>query len=232
MDSICEGASFCRCGWSQWRGSARDWKAEIGDDPSVDETILYKAEIEGVDGIVAGQWRGEEFWRGVFIAERGDSMTIYGGKIERGGIVFEAWQEGTRIGRGFVRDEDGDFRGRFFDERRRESPMVLKTMKRPNPVTYDVSLTGYKGLLGTENTALGLEWHDTRFVRGNHNEEGLLSGHNYAAGKLFLEEREPGDSGRVIAYWSLAKKSGGGSIRWVGQRSTIVGEVETAEFGR
>jgi len=217
---------------SSGNNSARDWKAEIGDAASADDAILYQAEIEGIPGIVAGQWRGEEFWRGVFIADRGDSMTIYGGKMERGGIVFEAWQEGTRIGRGFVRDEDGDLRGRFFDERRRESPMVLKAMKRPNPVTYDVSLTSYKGLLGADDVALGLEWHDTRFVQGSHGEENRLSGHNYAAGKLFLAESEPGEAGNIVAFWSLAKKSGGGSVRWVGQRSTIEGKMKTVEFGR
>lgn len=212
--------------------SAKDWKAEVGDEPLSQEATLYEAEIEGVSGLVAGQWRDEELWRGIFIADRGDSMMLYGGKMERGGIVFEAWQEGTRIGRGFVRDEEGDLRGRFFDERRRESPMVLKAQKRPAPVSYSVSSTPYSGLLGTDDLQIGLEWHDTRFVRGSRSEETVLSGHNYAQGKLFLEEREPGADGRLLGCWSLTKKSGRGSTRWIGLYKPLDSEVKAVDFGR
>lgn len=211
--------------------SARDWKAEVGDAPTADEIILYEAEIEGVDGVLAGQWRGEDLWRGVFLAERGDSIDLFGGKMERGGIVFEAWQEGTRIGRGFARDEDGDLRGRFFDERRRESPIVLKARKQPSPVGYSVALTPYRGLIGTEESELALEWHNSRFVRGNQG-EAVVDGHNYSQGKLFLEEREPGENGRVVAFWSLAKKSSGGNTRWAGQRKALGGEPQKVDFGR
>lgn len=211
--------------------SVRDWKAEVGDAPSTDEVILYEAEIEGVPGILAGQWRGEELWRGVFLADRGDAIVLYGGKMERGGVVFEAWQEGTRIGRGFVRDEEGDLRGRFFDERRRESPIVLKRRKQPQPVSYQVGQTSYSGLLGTEEMQIGLEWHDTRFVRGKWNER-PLEGHNYSQGKLFLRETEPGETGKAVAYWTLEKKSGGGSTRWVGQRQTLAGALQKVDFGR
>lgn len=211
--------------------SVRDWKAEVGDSPTADEVTLYEAEIEGVQGLLAGQWRGEELWRGVFLAERGDTIVLYGGKMERGGVVFEAWQEGTRIGRGFVRDEDGDLRGRFFDDRRRESPIVLKSRKQPNPVSYKVARTSYSGLMGTDELKVGLEWHDTRFVRGMR-EDFLLEGHNYSQGKLFLRETEPGEEGKVIAYWSLVKKSGGGSTRWVGQRKTVSGDLRKVDFGR
>lgn len=212
--------------------SAKDWKAEVGDEPMSEEATLYEAEIEGVAGVVAGQWRGEDLWRGIFIADRGDSMILYGGAMERGGIVFEAWQEGTRIGRGFVRDEDGDLRGRFFDERRRESPTVLKAQKQPNPVSYAVSTTPYSGLLGTDDLQIGLEWHNTRFVRGTRSEDSILTGHNYAQGKLFLEERELGENGRLIGCWSLEKKSGGGSTRWAGQYKPLNGEVLAVDFGR
>lgn len=211
--------------------SVRDWKAEVGDQVTSDAVTLYEAEIEGVSGILAGQWRGEELWRGVFLAERGDSILLYGGKMERGGVVFEAWQEGTRIGRGFVRDEDGDLRGRFFDERRRESPIVLRRRKQPQPVSYKVALTEYSGLKGTDELKIGLEWHDTRFVRGKVGES-ELEGHNYSQGKLFLREMEPGEEGEVTAFWTLVKKSGGGSTRWVGQRKSVAGQLEKVDFGR
>ena len=216
---------------SSGNSSARDWKAEVGDNPTADAVELYEAEIEGITGVLAGQWRGEELWRGVFMADRGDAIILYGGKMERGGMVFEAWQEGTRIGRGFVRDEDGDLRGRFFDERRRESDIVLKLRKQPSPVSYKVALTNYSGLLGTEELSIGLEWHDTRFVRGKYGEF-LLEGHNYSQGKLFLRETQEGESGVVVAYWMLAKKSSGGSTRWVGQRKAVGGALEKVDFGR
>ena len=211
--------------------SARDWKGEVGDQPTTDPVELYEAEIEGVKGVLAGQWRGEELWRGVFLADRGDAIVLYGGKMERGGMVFEAWQEGTRIGRGFVRDEDGDLRGRFFDDRRRESPIVLKVRDQPKPVSYKVALTKYSGLMGTEDLDIGLEWHDTRFVRGKRGDF-VLEGHNYSQGKLFLRETDPNDEDKVIAYWSLAKKSTGGSTRWGGQRETVSGELQKVDFGR
>ena len=216
---------------SSQSSSARDWKTEVGDQPTADPVELYEAEIEGVAGILAGQWRGEELWRGVFLADRGDAIVLYGGKMERGGMVFEAWQEGTRIGRGFVRDEDGDLRGRFFDDRRRESPIVLKVRKQPSAVKYKVALTKYTGLMGTEELDIGLEWHDTRFVRGKRGEF-LLQGHNYASGKVFLREVDPNDEDKVIAYWSLAKRSSGGSTRWAGQRETLSGELQKVDFGR
>lgn len=211
--------------------SVRDWKAEVGDSPSQIPVSLYEAEIEGVAGGLAGQWLSEELWRGVFVANRGDSIALYGGKMERGGVVFEAWQEGTRIGRGFVRDEGGDLRGRFFDDRRRESPMVLKLRKQPNPVSYSVALTGYSGLVGTEELKVGLEWHDTRFVRGKVGEF-LLEGHNYSQGKLFLKESEAGDEGKVLAFWALEKKSVAGKTRWTGQRKEVGGKLEKVDFGR
>lgn len=212
--------------------SVRDWKAEVGDTPSTDEISLYEAEIEGVTGVLAGQWRGgDDLWRGVFLAERGDSVILYGGKMERGGVVFEAWQEGTRIGRGFVRNEDGDLRGRFFDDRRRESPIVLKLRKQPKPVSHQVAMTSYSGLKGTEELKVGLEWHNTRFVRGKR-EDFNLEGHNYSQGKLFLRETEAGENGKTVAFWSLVKKSGGGGTRWVGQRKTVSGELQKVDFGR
>lgn len=211
--------------------SARDWKAEVGDGSTMDPIELFEAEIEGNLGVLAGQWRGEELWRGVFLAERGDAIVLYGGKMERGGMVFEAWQEGARIGRGFVRDEDGDLRGRFFDDRRRESAIVLKLRKQPSPVSYNVALTGYTGLMGTEELKIGLEWHDTRFVRGKR-EEFLLEGHNYSQGRLFLREFEAGEGGGVVAFWVLEKKSSGGSTRWVGQRKAVTGELQKVDFSR
>ncbi len=211
--------------------SARDWKAEVGDHPSAEETTLYEAEIEGNEGILAGQWQGEDLWRGVFLASRGDSIVLYGGKMARGGIVFEAWQEGTRIGRGFARDEAGDLRGRFFDERRRETPIVLKARKQPSPVSYNVALTPYTGLIGTGEANLALEWHDTRFVRGKQNDS-VLNGHNYAGGRLFLKEKEPGQDGKFLAFWALEKKSSGGKTRWVGQRKPLNGALEKVDFGR
>ncbi|MGJ8724186.1 MAG: hypothetical protein ACSHYB_06495 [Roseibacillus sp.] len=211
--------------------SARDWKSEVGDSSTTDPIELFEAEIEGVSGVLAGQWRGEELWRGVFLAERGDAIVLYGGKMERGGMVFEAWQEGTRIGRGFVRDEDGDLRGRFFDDRRRESAIVLKLRKQPAPVSYNVALTSYSGLVGTEELSVGLEWHDTRFVRGKRGEF-LLEGHNYSQGKLFLRELEPGEEGKVLAFWILEKKPTGGRTRWVGQRKAVSGELQKVDFGR
>ena len=211
--------------------SVRDWKAEVGDAPSQIPVSLYEAEIEGVGGVLAGQWLTEELWRGIFVANRGDSIVLYGGKMERGGVVFEAWQEGTRIGRGFVRDEGGDLRGRFFDDRRRESPMILKLRKQPKPVSYSVGLTGYSGLVGTEELQVSLEWHDTRFVRGQFGEL-LLEGHNYSQGKLFLREAEAGEEGKVLAFWTLEKKSVGGNTRWVGQRKAVGGKLEKVDFGR
>ncbi len=211
--------------------SVRDWKAEVGDHTTADEIFLYEAEIEGVNGVLAGQWRGEELWRGVFLAERGDSITLYGGKTERGGIVFEAWQEGTRIGRGFVRDEDGNLRGRFFDERRRESPVVLRQRKQPNPVSYQVALTNYSGLLGPDEMQLGLEWHDTRFVRGQFREL-TLEGHNYSQGKLFLREVATSGSGEVLAFWTLSKKSSRSGTRWAGLRKAVGGPLKKVDFGR
>ena len=211
--------------------SARDWKGEVGDNATADAVTLYEAQLEGVDGILSGQWRGDDLWRGVFLAERGDAIVLYGGKMERGGIVFEAWQEGTRIGRGFAREEDGDLRGRFFDDRRRESPVVLKARERPNPVSYNVAGTAYSGLIGTEEAQIALEWHDTRFVRGTHGEN-VLVGHNYAGGKLSLVEKQPGENGSVVAFWSLGKKKSGSSTRWVGQRKAVDGPVETVDFGR
>lgn len=218
-------------GSSSGGNAVRDWKAEFGDQAVSGEITLYEAEIEGIKGVLGGQWRDEEHWRGIFLADRGDSIVLYGGKMERGGVVFEAWQEGARIGRGFARDEDGNLRGRFFDVRRRESPIVLKARKRPSPVTYNVALTPYSGLLGTEESSLGLEWHDTRFVRGKQG-EGVLVGHNYAQGKLFLLEKEAGEEGKVTAFWSLSKKSSGGSTRWAGQRQTVSGEIKKVDFGR
>lgn len=216
---------------STGNNSARDWKGEVGDEPSASLVELYEAEIEGVAGVLGGQWRGEELWRGVFLADRGDAIVLYGGKMERGGVVFEAWQEGTRIGRGFVREEDGDLRGRFFDERRRESPIILKLRTQPNPVSYDVALTVYSGLLDTEAMEVGLEWHDTRFVRGKFGDE-VLSGHNYSQGKLFLVESEPGDEGKALAIWSLEKKSSGGNTRWAGTRKALDGSTQKVDLGR
>ena len=216
---------------SSGSSSARDWKGEVGDEPSTDAVELYEAEIEGIEGVLAGQWRGEELWRGVFLAERGDAIVLYGGKMERGGMVFEAWQEGTRIGRGFVRDEDGNLRGRFFDDRRRESPIVMKLRKQPSPVSYKVGLTNYTGLMGTEDLEIALEWHDTRFVKGKRGDS-LLEGHNYASGKLFLREVDPNDGDKVIAFWNLAKKSSGGKTRWGGVRETVSGDLQKVDFGR
>ncbi|MEM9079902.1 MAG: hypothetical protein AAGC74_04335 [Verrucomicrobiota bacterium] len=211
----------------------RDWKAEVGDGPYAGGTELYVAQIEGVDGILAGQWRGEKLWRGVFFAERGDTMVLYGGKMERGGgIVFEAWQEGARIGRGFVRDEDGNLRGRFFDERRRESAIVLQAQKRPGPVGYDVTTTPYAGILGSEDIEVGLEWHNSRFVRGNFNGSLDLKGHNYDSGKIFLEEWETGPGGRLVALWRAEKTTRSGATRWVGARKGMNGEAVAIDFGR
>ena len=209
--------------------SVRDWKAEVGDQPTNDEVTLYEAEFEGVKGVMAGQWRGanQELWRGVFLADRGDAVIFYGGKMERGGVVFESWQEGTRIGRGFAKEEDTDLRGRFFDDRRRESPIVLRARKRPNPVSYNVALSQYSGLMGTNEAKMGLEWHDTRFVRG-HSGDRILVGHNYSQGKLFLVEKEPGEGGRTVALWSLSRKS----KRWVGQRKAVGGDFVTVDFAR
>ncbi|WP_411844648.1 lysozyme inhibitor LprI family protein [Roseibacillus persicicus] len=224
-------ASSTESAFSSGNSSARDWKNEVGDEPSAETVALYEAEIEGVSGVLGGQWRGEELWRGVFLADRGDSIVLYGGKMERGGVVFEAWQEGTRIGRGFVRDEDGDLRGRFFDERRRESPIVLKLRKQPNPVSYDVALTRYTGLLDTEELEIGLEWHDTRFVRGKMGER-ILTGHNYSQGKLFLVETDAAEGGNALAVWSLEKKSAGGGTRWTGTRKTLDDSIQKVDFGR
>ncbi len=212
--------------------SVRDWKAEVGNKPLIKEATIYEATIEGVNGLLAGQWHGEELLRGFFIADRGDSMILYGGKMERGGVVFEAWQEGTRVGRGFVRNQESDLRGRFFDERRRESPMILKSRSRPNPVSYQVALTSYTGIVGTEPLNIDLEWHDTRFVRGKIGEERIVKGHNYAQGKLFLEERESGEEGKLVAVWSLKKKSSGGPTRWIGNRKSLSGTLEKVDFGR
>lgn len=213
--------------------AARDWKNEVGDEALQSATTFYLAEIEGVPGVLGGQWKGDNLWRGLFIADRGDGMTLYGGKLEKGGIVFEAWQEGTRIGRGFIREEEGTLRGRFFDERRRESPLVLREQKTPNPVSYDVALTPYTGLIGTEDGVVSLEWHDTHFVRGQRDNGARFLGDNYESGHLFLSELEgEGEDAKVIAFWNLTKSSSGGSTRWLGQRRAIDGSQVAVEFGR
>lgn len=213
--------------------AARDWKSEVGDEPLAAETTFYVAEIEGVAGVVGGQWKSDDLWRGVFIADRGDGMTLYGGRLEKGGIVFEAWQEETRIGRGFIRDEEGNLRGRFFDERRRETPLVLREQKAPKPVSYNVGLTAYTGLVGTEEGEISLEWHDTHFVRGQRANGTILLGDNYDSGRLFLSELDgEGEEAKVLAYWNMTKSSGGGSTRWLGQRKGVDGSQVAVEFGR
>lgn len=213
--------------------AARDWKNEVGDEPLATETTFYVAEIEGVSGVLGGQWQGDELWRGIFIADRGDGMTLYGGKLEKGGIVFEAWQEKTRIGRGFIRDEEGTLRGRFFDERRRETPLVLREQKAPKPVGYKVGLTSYTGLIGTEEGAISLEWHDTHFVRGERAGGARLLGDNFDSGRLFLSELDgEGEDAKVLAYWNMTKSTSGGSTRWLGQRKGVDGSQVAVEFGR
>jgi uncharacterized protein YecT (DUF1311 family) len=215
-------------------GSAvRNWKNEVGDEALSVNPTLYTAEIEGVSGILAGQWKTDELWRGSFIADRGDGMVLYGGRLERGGIVFEAWQEGTRIGRGFIREESGAMKGRFFDERRRESPMVLREHKQPAPATYEVGLTRYSGLIGTEEEEIALEWHDTYFVRGNRGLQARFRGDNFDQGKLFLEEWEgEGEEAKVVAFWSMIKTDSGGNTRWLGQRKAADGSQQAVEFGQ
>jgi hypothetical protein len=213
--------------------TVRNWKKEVGDEALGVNPTLYTAEIEGVSGILAGQWKTEELWRGSFIADRGDGMVLYGGKLDRGGIVFESWQEGTRIGRGFIRDEDGVLRGRFFDERRRESPMVLSEHKQPDPAGYEVGLTRYSGLIGTTEEEIALEWHNTYFVRGNRGAEASFRGDNFDTGKLFLEEwRGDGENAEVVAYWSMNKTDSGGNTRWLGQRKAANGSQQAVEFSR
>ncbi|MBK1832800.1 DUF1311 domain-containing protein [Roseibacillus ishigakijimensis] len=211
--------------------SVRDWKKEVGDEESAEAMIFYQAEVENVPGILAGQWRGEELWRGVFLADRGDAMVFYGGKMERGGVVFEAWQEGSRVGRGFVREEDGDLRGRFFDERRRESPVILRRLEPSNPVAHEVALTPYTGLLGTEELAVALEWHHTRFVRGEAAGR-RVQGFNYSQGKLYLAEFAGEGEGPIVALWSLEKDAGASGTRWTGTRKAIGGPVGKVDFGR
>ncbi|MDP0492052.1 MAG: lysozyme inhibitor LprI family protein [Verrucomicrobiota bacterium JB023] len=217
------------------QAKVRDWKAEVGDQAVAAGTTLYQATIEGVDGIVAGQWRGEaeDLWRGVFLADRGDMMILYGGRMERGGVVFEAWQENARIGRGYLRSEAGDatWRGRFFDERRRESPIVLRPITRSQPVSYEVALTRYTGLVGGEEAELGLEWHDSRYVQGEFGSH-RVKGHNYDSGKLFLEEWEAGEGGRLVGLWSLEKIKRGSSTRWAGRLVNEEGALQEVDFGR
>ena len=206
------------------------WREAIGDSPITTEVSLYDGQFEDVSGLLAGQWLDDKMWRGVFLAERGDSIILYGGKMERGGVVFEAWQEGARVGRGFVREETGNLRGRFFDERRRETAVVFKLNKRPGP-QGQVGLTSYSGLQGTKEIQLGLEWHNaTRYLRGVVGTNALV-GHNYAGGKIFLVERTGSLGGPAIAFWALAKKTAGGKTRWVGTRNSLSGELDKIDIG-
>lgn len=211
--------------------SLRDWRAEVTDEPVSVETEFYSAEIEGISGVLAGHWRGEELWRGLFFADRGDTIVFYGGKMQKGGIVFEAWQEGARIGRGYLREEEGDLRGRFYDQRRRESPLALRLLKRPS-TSAGVAPTSYRGLVGTEETGLALEWHHTRLVQGKTDGGNRLVGYNYSSGKLFLEEWEAGAEGRLVGFWKLEKRKRGNSNRWVGWKGDLVGRSEKVDFGK
>ncbi len=224
------------------QGAGNSIRAKVGDRPQDVSHSIYTGTYGTKSGTFVLQWFNNQVRGAFFNSTNTQEVRLYGDNSVPGQVILEAWTDGNIVGAGrVIRAKSGGglmWSGGIPITELVDIPITMHKYL-PRGEEKITSQSHYTGTLGNTSVRVLLNWYANGKVRGRYTNLTTrksydLSGHNYATGKLYLDEWDASkgdvEGGQITARVSLRKVTANGSIHWQGRMFNMDGRSFAMDF--